>query len=61
MPALKIILGLTTAYAVVFLDFPFKKFVFGLVVFALLVPQQIVIIPNYTLVSSWAGSTPTRA
>lgn len=48
---LKIMLGLTTAYAVVFLDFPFKKFVFGLVVFALLVPQQIVIIPNYTLVS----------
>lgn len=48
---LKIALGLTTAYAVVFLEFPFKKFVFGLVVFALLVPQQIVIIPNYTLVS----------
>lgn len=48
---LKIMLGLTTAYAVVFLQFPFKKFVFGLVVFALLVPQQIVIIPNYTLIS----------
>ena len=48
---LKICLGLTTAYAVVFLEFPFKKFVFTLVVFALLVPQQIVIIPNYTLVS----------
>ncbi len=47
----KIALGLTTAYAVVFLEFPFKKFVFGLVVLALLVPQQIVIIPNYTLVS----------
>lgn len=49
---LKIVLALTTAYAVVFLEFPFKKFVFGLVVFALLVPQQIVIIPNYTLISS---------
>lgn len=48
---LKIVLGLTTAYAVVFLEFPFKKFIFALVVFALLVPQQIVIIPNYTLVS----------
>lgn len=48
---LKIVLALTTAYAVVFLDFPFKKFVFGLVVFALLVPQQIVIIPNYTLIA----------
>jgi sn-glycerol 3-phosphate transport system permease protein len=48
---LKIMLGLTTAYAVVFLEFPFKKIVFGVVVFALLVPQQIVIIPNYTLIS----------
>ncbi|WP_427015286.1 ABC transporter permease subunit [Pseudarthrobacter sp. P1] len=48
---LKIMLGLPTAYAVVFLDFPFKKFIFSLVVFALLVPQQIVVIPNYTLVS----------
>ncbi len=48
---LKISLGLTTAYAVVFLEFPFKKFAFGLVMFALLVPQQIVIIPNYTLIS----------
>ncbi|MFQ4150583.1 carbohydrate ABC transporter permease [Arthrobacter sp. LAPM80] len=48
---LKIALGLTTAYAVVFLEFPGKKFVFALVVFALLVPQQIVIIPNYTLIS----------
>jgi sn-glycerol 3-phosphate transport system permease protein len=48
---LKIVLALTTAYAVVFLEFPFKKFVFGMVVFALLVPQQIVIIPNYTLIA----------
>ncbi|SEN94002.1 carbohydrate ABC transporter permease [Cryobacterium luteum] len=49
---LKLLLGLTTAYAVVFLEFPFKKFVFGLVIFALLVPQQIVMIPNFTLVAS---------
>lgn len=55
---LKICLGLTTAYAVVFLEFPFKRIVFALVVFALLVPQQIVIIPNYTLVSDlgWINS-----
>ena len=49
---LKMLLGLMTAYALVFLEFPLKKLVFGLVVFALLVPQQIVIIPNYTLVAS---------
>lgn len=48
---LKMMLGLTTAYALVFLEFPFKKVVFGVVIFALLVPQQIVIIPNYTLVA----------
>ncbi len=48
---LKMMLGLTTAYALVFLEFPFKKVIFGVVIFALLVPQQIVIIPNYTLVA----------
>lgn len=48
---LKMLLGLTTAYAVVFLEFPFRKVIFGVVIFALLVPQQIVIIPNYTLVA----------
>ncbi len=47
----KMLLGLTTAYALVFLEFPLKKLVFGVVIFALLVPQQIVIIPNYTLVA----------
>ena len=48
---LKIFLGLTTAYALVFLNVPFKKLFFGVVIFALLIPQQIVIIPNYTLVA----------
>ena len=49
--SLKIFLGLTTAYALVFLDVPFKKVFFAVVIFALLIPQQIVIIPNYTLVA----------
>lgn len=49
---LKVILGLTCAYALVFLEFPYKKLMFALVIFTLLVPQQITIIPNYTLVSS---------
>jgi sn-glycerol 3-phosphate transport system permease protein len=47
----KMVLGLTTAYALVFLDIPFRRLFFVVVVFALLVPQQIVIIPNYTLVA----------
>ncbi len=49
---LKLLLGLTCAYALVFLPFPFKKAMFALVLFTLLVPQQITIIPNYTLVAS---------
>ncbi|KZM35493.1 carbohydrate ABC transporter permease [Oerskovia enterophila] len=48
---LKLLLGLCCAYALVFLDFPFKRAVFVLVLFTLLIPQQITIIPNYTLVA----------
>jgi sn-glycerol 3-phosphate transport system permease protein len=48
---LKMLLGLMTAYALVFLDIPFRRVFFLVVVMALLVPQQIVIIPNYALVA----------
>jgi sn-glycerol 3-phosphate transport system permease protein len=48
---LKMLLGLMTAYALVFLDIPFRSFFFWVVVCALLVPQQIVLIPNYALVA----------
>ncbi|WP_036961914.1 carbohydrate ABC transporter permease [Pseudoclavibacter soli] len=48
----KVLLGLTTAYALVFVDFPFKRVIFVAVLAALMVPQQITIIPNYTLVAS---------
>jgi sn-glycerol 3-phosphate transport system permease protein len=49
---LKVVLGLCCAYALVFLDFPFKRVVFGLVIVTLMIPPQITIIPNYTLVAS---------
>ncbi|WP_069387800.1 carbohydrate ABC transporter permease [Cellulosimicrobium cellulans] len=49
---LKVVLGLCCAYALVFLEFPFKKAVFGLVIATLMIPPQITIIPNYTLVAS---------
>lgn len=49
---LKVLLGLTCAYALVFMEFPYKRIVFTIVLFTLLVPQQITIIPNYTLVAS---------
>lgn len=49
---LKVALGLACAYALVFLDLPFRKVVFGLVIATLMIPPQITIIPNYTLVAS---------
>jgi len=49
---LKVALGLTCAYALVFLDLPLKRVVFGLVIATLMIPPQITIIPNYTLVAS---------
>jgi len=49
---LKVVLGLCCAYALVFLDFPVKRAVFGLVIVTLMIPPQITIIPNYTLVAS---------
>lgn len=49
---LKVVLGLTCAYALVFVDFPFKRTAFGLVIATLMIPPQITIIPNYTLVAS---------
>ncbi|TDE95095.1 carbohydrate ABC transporter permease [Occultella glacieicola] len=49
---LKVFLGLTCAYALVFIDVPFRKVAFIVVIFALLIPSQITIIPNYTLIAS---------
>ncbi|MBZ2197881.1 carbohydrate ABC transporter permease [Occultella gossypii] len=49
---LKVFLGLTCAYALVFIDVPFKRVAFVVVIFALLIPSQITIIPNYTLIAS---------
>lgn len=48
---LELLFGLCCAYALVFIDFPFKRAIFVGVLFTLLIPQQITIIPNYTLVA----------
>ncbi|MGC0272741.1 carbohydrate ABC transporter permease [Pseudactinotalea sp. Z1739] len=55
---LKVLLGLCCAYALVFVDIPFRKAFFILVLFALLIPGQITIIPNYTLIADlgWLNS-----
>jgi sn-glycerol 3-phosphate transport system permease protein len=45
----KLIMASTTAYALVALRFPFKTTVFALVLGALMIPPQVVVIPNYLL------------
>jgi sn-glycerol 3-phosphate transport system permease protein len=44
-----------TAYALAFLRFPFKNLIFILLLAALMVPQQVTIIPNYLTVSDVFG------
>jgi sn-glycerol 3-phosphate transport system permease protein len=45
----KVVMASTTAYALVALRFPFKTTVFALILGALMIPPQIVIVPNYLL------------
>lgn len=48
----KITLALFTAYALVFVRFPFRRFVLVLVLAALMVPPQITVLPNYLTMAS---------
>lgn len=51
----KVVLALLTAYALVFIRFPAKRFVFTLVLVALMVPPHIALVPNYTLIAQLGG------
>ncbi len=57
----KVVLGVTTAYALTFLKFPGRRVVFWFVVGSLMVPFEVVLIPNYVTVANlgwlntWAG------
>jgi sn-glycerol 3-phosphate transport system permease protein len=42
-------MGATTAYALVMLRFPGKNLIFALILGALMIPTQVVIVPNYLL------------
>ncbi len=44
-----------TAYALAFLRFPFKNLIFILLLAALMIPQQVTIIPNYLTISDILG------
>ena len=58
---IKVVLGVTTAYALVFLRFPARRLVFWFVVASLMVPFEVVLIPNYVTTArlgwldSWLG------
>ncbi|CAI9405170.1 carbohydrate ABC transporter permease [Aestuariimicrobium sp. T2.26MG-19.2B] len=53
--SIKVVLALLTAYALVFVRFPFKNVIFVLVLVALMVPSQVSILPNYVLIASMGG------
>ncbi|QHK19923.1 ABC transporter permease subunit [Pseudarthrobacter psychrotolerans] len=52
---IKVILALLTAYALVFVRFPFKNLIFVLILVALMVPAQVSILPNYILIAGMGG------
>jgi sn-glycerol 3-phosphate transport system permease protein len=53
--SIKVLLAILTAYALVFVRFPFKKLIFVLILVALMVPAQVSILPNYILIAGMGG------
>ncbi|MET1064542.1 MAG: carbohydrate ABC transporter permease [Arthrobacter sp.] len=52
---IKVLLAILTAYALVFVRFPFKNVIFVLILVALMVPPQVSILPNYILIAGMGG------
>ncbi|QIK73129.1 carbohydrate ABC transporter permease [Propioniciclava coleopterorum] len=53
---IKVILAITTAYALVFVRFPFKRVIFAGILVALMVPPQVSLLPNYVLIAGLGGA-----
>ncbi|MDF0528446.1 carbohydrate ABC transporter permease [Tsukamurella sp. 8F] len=53
---IKFVLGILSAYALVFLRFPFKKVIFFVIIAALMVPNQITVISNYALMADYRNT-----
>ena len=49
------LLAILTAYALVFVRFPFRNFIFLLILVALMVPPQVSILPNFILIAGIGG------
>lgn len=52
---IKCLLAVLTAYALVFVRFPFKRAIFLVILVALMVPPQVAVLPNYVLVAGMGG------
>ena len=52
---LKVVLAVCTAYALVFVRFPFKRVIFALILATLMVPPQVSVLPNFVLISGLGG------
>lgn len=52
---IKVVLAITTAYALVFVRFPFKRIIFMGILVALMVPPQVSLVPNYVLIAGLGG------
>src|SRR5699024_3120142 len=52
---IKVTLAITSAYALVFVDFKYKGVFFMLILVALMVPPEAALVPNYMTISSLGG------
>ena len=52
---LKVFLAIITAYALVFVRFPGKKFIFWGILATLMVPPQVSVLPNYIFITGLGG------
>ncbi len=53
---IKVLLAITTAYALVFVKFPFRRVIFVGILVALMVPSQVSLLPNYILIAGLGGA-----
>jgi sn-glycerol 3-phosphate transport system permease protein len=52
---IKCVLAILTAYALVFVRFPFKRVIFLAILVALMVPPQVSVLPNYIFIAGLDG------
>ena len=53
--SIKCVLAILTAYALVFVRFPFKRAIFLAILVALMVPPQVSVLPNYLFIAGLGG------